>query len=607
MAPLNPPINLRNGHTLKVLGIARISTEHQDRLSLDDQEALLRNWLTQHTDLSFDLVMIKGRGSGECLDRKEVFQAEEQVATRNLDLVIAEDLGRIFRRVHAQFFCESCEDCDTRLIAINDHIDTAQDNWRVLAGFATMRHEMYNSDTAKRIRRSHRNRFLQGGVVQTVPFGYLKPPGAKTDAEIQKDPNAEPIYAEMFRRLEERASYAEVADWLNEQGVKPGSWARTRRWTRGLVTQLIHNSILKGIRVRNKKMAKRVNQTGRRKSIPAPLSERLERPVPHLAFIEANRYDRLIRMLDERNAKFRRKGINGVDPRKDVPKKRTVWPGQHITCGICGRLYVYGGHGQKSHLMCQGAHQYCCWNGLAVDGPDAATRLLAAIRREIAYLPEFDSVFLQMVEEELNQGQGGQDHRRHELATRKGTLDRALSNLMEAIKETAHSPTLLQELKRLEHEKDEVNEAERKLEHLAKQKPCLPSVAEVKALAEEAFQGLAVTSQEFGRLLRLLVPSLVVRPFRLCDGGRSVLRAYSTLTLAPLLPQGLSSGTLEAALKKTLEVDLYDPPQRETYRVPVEELAREGLTQDAIAQKLRLTQTVVSRPWPWQRRCRKRV
>src|SRR6185437_13632678 len=112
------------------------------------------------------------------------------------------DLGRIFRRIHAQLFCELCEDVGTRLIALNDHVDTAQDNWRVLAGFASMRHEMYNADTAKRIRRSLRNRFLQGGVVQTVVYGYFKPPGAKTDDELCKDPAAEPIIEGIVRMLE---------------------------------------------------------------------------------------------------------------------------------------------------------------------------------------------------------------------------------------------------------------------------------------------------------------------------------------------------------------------------------------------------------------------
>jgi DNA invertase Pin-like site-specific DNA recombinase len=238
---LQPPLTPRNGHTLKVLGIARISTEHQNALSLDDQEALYHRWLEQHASLPFDLIMIASRGSGECLDRHEALQATAEVETGTYDLVIAEDLGRIFRRIHAQLFCELCEDIGTRLVAINDNVDTAQDNWRVLAGFASIRHELYNTDTSKRIRRSLRNRFLQGGVVQAVVYGYVKPAGAKTDADLAKGPAAGPVFEELFRRLEDGASYSEVADWLNEQGTRPGPAARADRWNCSLVTQLLHN------------------------------------------------------------------------------------------------------------------------------------------------------------------------------------------------------------------------------------------------------------------------------------------------------------------------------------------------------------------------------
>lgn len=589
---LQPPLAARNGRTLKVLGIARISTEHQDALSLADQENLYRSWLGQHAGLPCHLDMISGRGSGECLDRKEVHEAVEAVETRTYDLVIAEDLGRVFRRVHAQLFCELCEDVGTRLVAINDHIDTAQDNWRVLAGFASMRHEMYNADTSKRIRRSLRNRFHQGGVVQTVVYGYIKPPGAKTDAQLRKDPAAEPVYAEIFRRLEGGASYSEVADWLNEQGVKPGPWARSSRWRCSLLTQLIHNPILKGVRVRNRKMSKRVNQTGRRKSVPAPAGERLERQVPHLAFIEPQRYDRLVRLLDERNAKYRRKGVNGIDPRKDVPKKRTVWPGQHITCGVCGRPYVYGGNGQKDSLMCRGAHEYLCWNGLAVDGPGAARRLVGAIRSAIAALPEFDPVLMTMVEEELRGGAGDHVRRLKELTKHRATIDRQLANLVAAITDMGHSPTLLQQLTRLEQEKAEVAGSLRELEQVAKQGVRLPTVAEVRALAEEAFGRLVATSQEFGRLLRQLVPKLVVKPYRLVDGGHPVLRAHFTLALATLVP-GRLPPALRGALERPLVVDLFDPPEREAFRVRAMELAANGLKQRDIADELGISQAAV--------------
>src|SRR5260221_399010 len=93
---------------------------------------------------------------------------------RGAELVVL-IIGRICRRNRAVDFCELCEDADTRLVAINDSIDTAADNWRLCAFFASFKHESTNKDTSNRIRRSLRNRFKQGGVVQTFPFGYVKP------------------------------------------------------------------------------------------------------------------------------------------------------------------------------------------------------------------------------------------------------------------------------------------------------------------------------------------------------------------------------------------------------------------------------------------------
>ena len=54
----------KNGHTLKVLGVSRISTDHQDELSLGDQEALYRERLKRMLPdgTKFELKVIKLRG-----------------------------------------------------------------------------------------------------------------------------------------------------------------------------------------------------------------------------------------------------------------------------------------------------------------------------------------------------------------------------------------------------------------------------------------------------------------------------------------------------------------------------------------------------------------
>ena len=166
--------------------------------SFADQQALLRKWVEDRYDGPVEWTFIAGQGSGECVDRQQVAEAEELVASGSSTSSLMEDLSRHMRRVHAVLFCEACEDADTRLIAINDGIDTCKD-WRLHAFFAAMKHEQSNKDTSLRIKRTLRNRFVQGGVVQFTIFGYIKPPGAKNDDELQKDPAAEAIYEGVVR------------------------------------------------------------------------------------------------------------------------------------------------------------------------------------------------------------------------------------------------------------------------------------------------------------------------------------------------------------------------------------------------------------------------
>src|SRR5687768_12080697 len=103
---LNPPLVARNGCKLKVLGIARIrGGPGQTEKSDEDQGALYREYLEANCDIPLELKLIAGTGSGERLDREELEQAQAELETGQYDLVIAEDLGRIMRRMHALLFC----------------------------------------------------------------------------------------------------------------------------------------------------------------------------------------------------------------------------------------------------------------------------------------------------------------------------------------------------------------------------------------------------------------------------------------------------------------------------------------------------------------------
>ncbi len=121
----------------------------------------------------------------------------------------------------------------------------------------TWHHERSNRDTSHRIKRTLNNRFDNGGCVQTVPFGYVKPPGSSQDGDLRKDPAHEAQIIGMIERLERGASYAEVADWFNSEGIPIGPYCRGTRWVASMISRLVRNPILKGWRLRNLHISKR--------------------------------------------------------------------------------------------------------------------------------------------------------------------------------------------------------------------------------------------------------------------------------------------------------------------------------------------------------------
>jgi len=588
------PLAPRDGAMLRVILIARISTVHQDARSLEDQAALCERHVRDHYPGPVQFTLIQGRGSGETLDRQDLADAEAAVESGAYDLVVVEDLGRICRRNRAIDFCELCEDAGTRLIAVNDSIDTARDDWRLNAFFASLKHESGNKDTSRRIRRSLRHRFEQGGVVQTFQYGYLKPPGATSDDDITKDPAAGPVYEEWFRRLEGDASYSEVADWLSAQGVPTGPWARSGRWTGSMVARLTRNPILKGVRRRNERMSRRVNKTGRRQSVKSPPQEHLFRVVPHLAFVEPARFDRLMAKLDAQHAACARGRRAGTaDTRVGISKKRTVWPGQHVACGVCGRMFYWGGHGQAGRLMCSGARDYACWNAATFDGALAARRMAEAILSLAESLPDFDEVLQSKVESEARARQSACKDLMGRLVREAEAAGRELSNLLDAVARMGYSPGLQSRLAEAEARKVRLDAELVDLRRQPDETPQLPPVAELKRRAREAIGQFAFDDPGFGRLMHLLVPRIEVFPHRPLDEGSVVLRAELTVNLAPLL--GDAGGPLGGLIVRTATVDLFDPPQRIAFRERVVALRGQGMTERQVAREVGLTVTAAQR------------
>jgi hypothetical protein len=578
----------RNGHTLVVGIVARISgCANQKDVSLDDQVDHARQEVAELFDGPVEERIIKTRGKGERVDRPELAELEAMIRSRELDLLLAEDLGRIVRGTEAERLCGIAVDHGVRVIVPNDGIDTDEESWPEDVIAACRDHVSHNRQTSKRLKHKLMNRFKKsGGSVPLPIYGYVKPEGAETYADWRVDPAATPIYRELFRRLLASPNCTAAAEWLNASGVPTGPFARVASWDGAMVRRIVRNPVLKGTPGRGFKVTIKYNETGQRIAVPNPDGPRF-RDCPHLAHVDAELWDDVNALLEANNAGLGRKKVGGVDPRARVPRKRTRFPGQHARCHYCGRLYVWGGNGLAGNLMCNGSRLRRCWNSIGFDGALAASKAVEAVLTALAGLEGFDDQLRALAEGARRACGDGQAAERAELERAEAELARKRGNLADAVAEFGPLPHLKEKHAELEERGREQARRRRELDRLRVRPPELPaSAAELRRLFEDKARGLAVDSPEFGDLLRLVVPEFRVHLVRLVDGGHPAPRARLGLDLAGLAPDARFVPGFGEALRAEAEIDLFEPPQRERIRAEAVRLESEGLEQREIARRL---------------------
>jgi len=217
------------GGPLRVIIIGRISTVHQQEESIEASYQYVEEYLRQIYHGPLEIKHLGERASGMLAERATMREAEDLIATGQWDVVIAEDLSRIFRNPRHQYnFVQDVVDSDTRLICIADNLDTASENWETMMGAATLRHGLTVPDTRRRVRRTATYAFHRGGMVQKVRYGYRKLTREEADSghfgpkglALAKRPECTPVIRAMRDRVLRGDAYRSVADWLNDEGIE---------------------------------------------------------------------------------------------------------------------------------------------------------------------------------------------------------------------------------------------------------------------------------------------------------------------------------------------------------------------------------------------------
>lgn len=596
---MNPnQIQPRNGHTLMIGIVARISgCTNQKELSLEDQEDHGKEVVAEMYQGPAEYRVIATKGKGERLDRPELDEIERWLRSRELDLLVMEDIGRMVRGAEAVRLCGIGVDHGTRVIAPHDFIDTVNENWEEDVMEACKEHVGHNRHTSRRLKHKLMNRFIKlGGATALEIFGFVKPEGAKTYDEWKKESSVQAIYDEWLRILRETLNCSAVADWLNQESIPPGKYARREKWDGKMVRRITRNPLLKGLPGRGFKHTVKHHETGRRVAVPNPRGPHFKE-CPHLAFWPAADFDDINARLEARNKGFGRKRVNGEDPLARVPRKRTRFPGQFAKCWYCGRQYMWGGNGVNENLMCKGPREWHCWNSIGFNGALAAKRVATAITTELHRLDGFDAQMRGLIQEAAAAGPVDLAERWERLLRSEEKTARENRNLAAAIAEYGPQPSFQEKLNELKAADRALGIERRELENLRNRSLELPrSTADLRRTVEEKFAALAMDCPDFGDLMRHLVVDFYVFLVRLCDGGHLLPRAKVRLNLAGMLADVRHVPGLTELLGRELTLDLFDlPPQRERIRIEAVNLANQGFEQREIAKHLSesVTQTAV--------------
>jgi hypothetical protein len=338
---------------LRVLAIGRLSkpksTEEETQKTIESSLEVVRRHLDAIYDGPVLLTQLAEQESGLIADRATIQEAEELIAGGEVDLLIAEDLSRIYRSPRLQYaFVEDCVDSDVRVICVADRLDTEEDDWESSMCIASFRHSMPAVDARRRqVRKSHYS-FHNGGQVQKVKAPYRKlttkeaksgkfgPVGLRIARREEWTPIVKKMREILMTPIDGVYSYVPVLEWLRENNIPTGAYVKSDEWTQRLVKSLLTDPILIGLRRFRVLLFRRVRGSKKYRRRLNPKGPETEL-YPELAHLTDEEFESMQAIIEQIASNHRDKaGAEHSLYRR--PRKDALFPKQHATCSICGGM-----------------------------------------------------------------------------------------------------------------------------------------------------------------------------------------------------------------------------------------------------------------------------
>ncbi|WP_267209897.1 recombinase family protein [Chelatococcus asaccharovorans] len=327
--------------TQRAATYSRFSTELQSERSIEDQQALCRDYAARH-----DMVVVmefadRARSGGSVIGRDGLLNMVDAARENKFDVLVVEALDRISRdmedlaAIHKRLTFAGID-----IIAVHDGVaDTVTVGLRGLVG------QLYREDNARKVRRGMSGVIRDGRHAGGRSYGYRPVLGEPGRLEIVESEAV--VVRRIFDLYQQGNSPRTIAGILNREGVRPPRGARWNASTiNGNVKRgngIIQNPIYQGRLIWNRVKMIRDPATGKRISRVNPEAEWQSAEVPHL------------RIVGEAAAAAvtARKATNVYVKPKPGPKPKRHLLSGLLSCGACGGgMSVAGSNRGGQRIQC---------------------------------------------------------------------------------------------------------------------------------------------------------------------------------------------------------------------------------------------------------------
>jgi len=235
--------------------------------SLDNQEALIREYLADYADIEIVEIYTDNGETGTDFERPDFQRMMDDVRSRKINCVVVKDLSRFGRNyIEAGEYLEKIFPfLGVRFIAVNDNVDTFSpscDIGGILTSVKNLMNEAYSRDISQKIVSAFDAKRANGEpIYRNAPYGYKKSGDPKHPYQI--DLEAAENVRMFFRMFYDGKTVIEIADYCNQNGILTpkhysvskgiGKLGKTSPfWNGTMIAKILRNPVYTGCMVQQK-------------------------------------------------------------------------------------------------------------------------------------------------------------------------------------------------------------------------------------------------------------------------------------------------------------------------------------------------------------------